>query len=334
MPRTRAVCALSPDQVVLREVNIPEPDPGEVVVRAEFSSISTGTERWVITGQFHPPGSKSSFPHPLVPGYQKAGVVEALGAEVRGLRVGQPVFATTARLADEEVIAGWGGHIEHSVLPQHEVIPLPEGLDPVKAAALVLTQVGYNGGSRPPVKPGDRALVIGDGLVGQWLGQMLRHRGARVVLAGRRPERLATAAQWSAARAVNIKEIPLEEVARQEAPGGFDLVADTVGTAESVAGLLGLVRRDGHLVLNGYYREGEHLLSIQQLHSREATVHAPAGWTRQRLEATLGLVESGALRVRELMTHILPAAKAAEAYRLVLDKPEAFLGICLDWRQL
>ncbi len=333
MAKTRAVCALSADQVVLREVTIPEPGPQEVVVRAEYSSISTGTERWVITGQFHPPGGKP-MSHPLVPGYQKAGVVEALGAEVSGLRVGQRVFATTAKLADEEVIAGWGGHIEHSVLPQGEVIPLPEGLDPVKAAALVLTQVGYNGGSRPPVRQGDQALVIGDGLVGQWLAQMLHHRGARVVLAGRRPERLACAAQWSADLAVNVRQTPLAEVARAEAPGGFDIVADSIGTAESVSQLLGLVRRDGHLVLNGYYREGEHLLSIQQLHSREITAHAPAGWTRQRLEATLGLVEAGALRVRELMTHIMPVEKASEAYHLVLHKPEAFLGICLDWRNL
>jgi 2-desacetyl-2-hydroxyethyl bacteriochlorophyllide A dehydrogenase len=333
MPKTRAVCALSADQVVLREVKIPDPGPQEVVVRAEYSSISTGTERWVITGQFHPPGGKP-FPHPLVPGYQKAGIVEALGAEVSGLQVGQRVFATTARLADAEVFAGWGGHIEHSVLPQREVIPLPEGLDPVKAAALVLTQVGYNGGSRPPVRSGDRALVVGDGLVGQWLAQMLRHRGARVLLVGRRPERLACAGQWSADRTVDVRQTPLAEAAQQEAPGGFDIVADTVGTAGSVAQVMGLVRRDGHLVLNGYYREGEHLLSIQQLHSREITAHAPAGWTRQRLEATLGLVEDGALRVRELMTHILPVEKAVEAYDLVLNKPQAFLGICLDWRNL
>jgi threonine dehydrogenase-like Zn-dependent dehydrogenase len=295
MPKTRAVCALSADQVVLREVKIPDPGPQEVVVRAEYSSISTGTERWVITGQFHPPGGKP-FPHPLVPGYQKAGIVEALGAEVSGLQVGQRVFATTARLADAEVFAGWGGHIEHSVLPQREVIPLPEGLDPVKAAA--------------------------------------RHRGARVLLVGRRPERLACAGQWSADRTVDVRQTPLAEAAQQEAPGGFDIVADTVGTAGSVAQVMGLVRRDGHLVLNGYYREGEHLLSIQQLHSREITAHAPAGWTRQRLEVTLGLVEDGALRVRELMTHILPVEKAVEAYDLVLNKPQAFLGICLDWRNL
>ena len=130
----------------------------------------------------------------------------------------------------------------------------------------------------------------------------------------------------------DVRETSLAEVARQEAPEGFDIVADSIGTAQSVEQLLGLVRRDGHLVLNGYYREGEHLLSIQQLHGREVTAHAPAGWTRQRLVDTLGLIQEDALHVRELMTHLLPVEKASEAYHLVLNKPEAFLGICLKWQ--
>lgn len=92
MVKTRVVCALSADQVLLREVTIPEPGPQEVVVRAEYPC--TGTERCVITGQLHPPVGKP-MSHPLVPRYQKVGVLEALGAVVSSLRVGQRVFATT-----------------------------------------------------------------------------------------------------------------------------------------------------------------------------------------------------------------------------------------------
>jgi 2-desacetyl-2-hydroxyethyl bacteriochlorophyllide A dehydrogenase len=330
--KTRAVCALSAETVVLRDVVVPDPEATEVVVRAEYSSISTGTERWVITGQFHAPGGKP-LPYPLVPGYQKVGVIEALGAEVTNLHVGQRVFATTSRLADEHVISGWGGHIEHSVLSQWEVIPLPESLDPIKASALVLTQVGYNGGYRPPVKVGDSALVIGDGLVGQWLAQALRCGGARVVLAGRRPDRLAIAAKYSADVTVNVRETPLEEVAKREAPGGFDIVVDSTGTRASLEQILALAHHESHLVLNGYYREGEHLLSIQHLHGKEITTHAPAGWTRDRLVATLDLVAKDAMHVRELMTHIMPVEQASDAYDLVLRKPEEFLGICLKWQK-
>lgn len=328
--RTHAVCAVAPDRVIFGEVTVPDPGPTEVLVHTAHSSISTGTERWVITGQFHPPGQPPT-PHPLVPGYQKVGTVEAFGDQVRGLSLGQWVFATTSRISDGATSA-WGGHIEHSVCDQREIIPLPDGLDPVKASALVLTQVGYNGGSRPHVKRGDAALVVGDGLVGQWLAQMLRHRGARVVLVGRRPERLALAKEHSADLTVNEREASLESVKADAAPEGFDIVADTVGTAKSAEKIVALVRRNGHLILNGYYREGEHMMSIQSLHAREATVHSPAGWSRERLLATLELVEQGVLKVRELTTHVIPARDAHRAYDLVLRKTEPFLGICLQWR--
>ncbi len=327
--RTRAVCALSPDRVELREVIVPDLGSHDLLVRAHYSMISTGTERWVITGQFHAPG-QPPLPWPVVPGYQKVGVVEAVGADVGDLAVGQWVFATTSLISDGAT-SGWGGHVLHSVCDHSQVIPLPGGLDPMKAAGLVLTQVGYNGGSRPPVSEGCLALVVGDGLVGQWLAQTLRGRGARVLLAGRRAERLALAREHSADDVVDVRETPLTALASGAAPGGFDIVADTIGTAESVASLTGLSRNNGHLILNGYYREGEHLLSMQALHSAEITVHAPAGWTRDRLLATLDLIASGGLRARELVTHVFPADEADRAYDLVLNKSEPFLGICLDW---
>jgi bacteriochlorophyllide a dehydrogenase len=330
--KTRAVCALSPDRVELREVSVPDLGSHDVLVRAHYSIISTGTERWVITGQFHAPG-QPSMSWPLVPGYQKVGVVEAVGAHVDDLTVGQVVFATISHIS-EGATSGWGGHILHSVCDQSQVIPLPDGLDPVKAASLVLTQVGYNGGSRPPVSKGDTALVVGDGLVGQWLAQTLRSRGAHVLLAGRRPERLALAREHSADDIVDVRETPLTVLAEGAVPEGFDIVADTIGTAESVDTLTDLSRNNGHLILNGYYRESEHLLSMQALHSAEITVHAPAGWTRERLLATLDLVASGDLRVRELVTHMIGADEADKAYGLVLNKSEPFLGICLDWTNI
>ena len=244
---------------------------------------------------------------------------------------GDRVFATTSRI-DSGATMGWGGHIAHSVCDEREVIPLPAGLDLKEAAALVLAQVGYNGGCRPPVSRGDPALVVGDGLVGQWLAQMLRHRGARVILVGRHAERLGIAAKHSADVAINERETTLDALKAQYAPDGFAVVGDSVGTVASVESVIRIARRDGHLVLNGYYREGEHLLSIQMLHGREITAHAPAGWTRARLLATLDLVESGALKVSPLHTHTFPVEQAARAYDLVLRKREPFLGIYFRWR--
>jgi 2-desacetyl-2-hydroxyethyl bacteriochlorophyllide A dehydrogenase len=111
-----------------------------------------------------------------------------------------------------------------------------------------------------------------------------------------------------------------------------DIVADTVATHESVELGLRLLRHDGQMVLNGYYREGYHLLSIQALHEKEITVHNPSGWTRPRLEATLALIESRRMEVEDLVTHVVQWEQAAEAYkRLVWNKEEEFLGIVIIW---
>ena len=75
------------------------------------------------------------------------------------------------------------GQISPSIGGRDGIWKLPGGLDPLAFSGLVLTQVGYNVGTRPRIEIGDGAIVIGDGLVGQWSAQTLAWRGARVLWA-------------------------------------------------------------------------------------------------------------------------------------------------------
>lgn len=316
-------------QVEIAEVDIPQPGEGEVLVRTEFSMISTGTERWIWQGEFHKPG-EAAPPFPLVPGYQRVGIVEEVGAGVADLQPGMRVAATVSRL--ERITAFSGSHCQYGVTAAAQCLVVSADVRPVAVSGLVLTQVGYNGGSRPRVREGDVCVVLGDGLVGQWIAQRLAQRGARVVVAGKHELRLDRAEAHAGAQGVNVLEEDLDAVVAELAPDGADVVVDTVSVPESVDLAIRLVRHDGQLVLNGYYREGKHLLSIQDLHEKEITVHNPAGWTRERLEATLELIQSGEFEVEQLVTHLVRWDRAPEAYRrLVWDKAEEFLGIVIDW---
>jgi len=327
--RSPAVTFTGPGEVEMREVEVPGPREKEVLVRTEYSLISSGTERWIWRGEFHQPG-QAPHPVPLVPGYQRVGIVEDVGSGVTGVQPGMRVFATVSRL--EEVTAFAGSHCQYGVTPLDQCLPVEPGVSPVSVSGLVLTQVGYNGGSRPRVEPGDLAVVLGDGLVGQWLAQRLAHRGATVIVAGKHELRLDRAEAYARARGVDVTQTDLEEEVRKARPQGADIVAETLAVPESVDLGVRLLRHDGHLVLNGYYREGYHLVSIQAFHNKEITVHNPSGWTRERLEATLELVEGGQMEVEGLVTHLVPWTKAADAYkRLVWNKEEEFLGIAIDW---
>lgn len=330
---TQAVVFERPGEVVVRPVELPDLAPDDVLVRTEWSALSPGTEGRVLEDRFFP-RSFTGQRFPTVPGYQRVGTIEAVGGAVAGLRIGQRVFATRGRVSGG-VAATWGGHTALSPTPAAEIMALPDDVDGRVAAGLVLAQVGYNGAMRPArTGPGALVVVVGDGLVGQYAAQVSRARGADVLLAGRRTDRLAAAARHSAAEVLDVRTQDLAAAVRARRPEGADVVIDTSSTAAGVRAATELLRRDGELVLLGWYPEGESLLDAFWFiaGSRELAAHFTGGWTRPRLDATLAAMRAGELRVAELITHELPWRSAADAFGLSRDRSEAHLGIVIDWR--
>lgn len=217
------------------------------------------------------------------------------------------------------------------VAPAEAVIRLPEAVSTREASGLLLAQVGYNGASKPPVRPGDVAVVIGEGLVGQYAAQVLRHRGVRVIISGLVPGRLETAARFSADEVLHASELGAHM--RAHYPGGVAIAVDTASSAATVRMAAGLLARDGHLVMNGFYPPPESTVDWHWLRGKELTLHCPNSRTRARLEATLGLIAEGAVKVEELVTHELPLADAPGAYAMLLDPAAAFLGVVIRWTE-
>jgi len=333
MSRTAlAIVNVAPNRVELQEVGIPDPGPDDVVVRTRHSMISNGTERSVLAGERgygRAEGDPNAPPFPQVGGYQKVGIVEAMGGNVRGIAEGDWVFATMGRVNLREF--PMAGHVGVTVTHHNEVLKLPAGLDPVAASGLVTTQVGYNHGSRPPVGEGTRAIVVGDGLVGLWSAETLQARGAAVMLVGRHEERLRTFEMKGDSRAVNARDADVDQAAAEFAPGGAPVVIDTLTTTDALHASLRFLAHDGHIVAGGYYIQGHNLIDYMQLTAREATLYAPGGWTRARLERTLQWVVEGRLRVLDKITHRWPVARAVDGFDLLVRKYEPFLAMVVDW---
>jgi 2-desacetyl-2-hydroxyethyl bacteriochlorophyllide A dehydrogenase len=247
---------------------------------------------------------------------------------VTNLERGQAVFATVSQTPG--MFFSHGGHVSPAVTHRSQIWKVPQGVDPLALSGLVLTQVGYNCGMRPQIEPGDAAIVIGDGMVGHWSAQTLAHRGARVMILGKHDERLALYAKRPGDRTVNITAGDPVAAARAWAPEGVQAVIDTVGSVPSIEALIGVLRRFGHIVSAGFHGL-RGLIDIQKLRDRELTLHAPAGWTKERMDATLALVASGVLQTTHLITHRFPVDRAAEAFELILSRRERVLGVILDW---
>ncbi|XID91534.1 zinc-binding alcohol dehydrogenase [Paenibacillaceae bacterium WGS1546] len=315
-----------------QQVDIPEPGPDEVVVDVEVSWISNGTESSFFRGERiagdTPYEEGAPWPFPIVAGYQKVGVVTHVGAEVvDDLKVGDRVFATVSRVSG--MFDPYGGHVNPAVTPAHQIWKLPEGLPSADYAGLVLTQVGYNCGARAPVRAGDRAIVLGDGLVANWTAQTLLHRGAQVIVLGRHDDRLAF--MPGEAVAVNTKKADAVNAAREFAPDGAAIIVDTVGDMDSIHTLFPLLAYNSHIVSAGFYGPRGHI-DIQKLRAKEVTLHTPAGWTKERMDETLQGVSDGWLKTGSLITHRYPSERADEAWRLIAEKKEPCLGIVLDWK--
>ena len=330
--KSQAVVFTAPNDVEFKEVDCPDPTREQVVIRLTHSWISNGTEGSFLRGEridgdtAYRPGD--SWPFPIVAGYQRIGVVDWIGDAVTDLSVGETVFSVLGEV--NGMFMARGGQVSPSVTGRGGIWRLPSGSDPLAFSGMVLTQVGYNCGARAPVGSGDTALVIGDGLVGQWAAQTMRWRGAQVDVVGRHDDRLAQAVHLSGAHAVTSMCHDELETLRGIAPDGVQVMVDTVGSIAAIERYMPLMRRYGHIVSAGFYGR-EDQLALQPPRYKELSIHLLSGWTEERMDQTLELIANGTLQTTPLITHHFPAFKAAEAWALIEGKSSPVLGVILDW---
>jgi 2-desacetyl-2-hydroxyethyl bacteriochlorophyllide A dehydrogenase len=325
--QTLAVVFTAPNEAALREIEMPDPAPDEAQIRTTYSTISVGTEGWVLQNLF----TWQPTPYPCVPGYQRTGVIEKLGRDVRGWHVGDAVMATTGVFAGS-VHSAWGSHVAVANTRAAELYRLPAGTDLVDASGAVVAQVGYNAAARLALQPGEWVVVYGDGLIGQSAAQAARARGARVILVGHRAERLALAAQHSADAALDSRQADI--TARVNALTGGQPVCGVLDTVQHVDAqqqyVPWLEHGRGQIVYSGFSPTPT-WADMALLQKRELTTHYVSGWTRARMEATLQLMGAGQMRLRPLVTHLVSPDMAPAMYGMTLTKNAPFLGITFQW---
>lgn len=333
--KSTAVVFTARNRVEYRAIESPEPGPEDAVVELHHSWISNGTEGSFLRGEriagdtAWRPGDPEPFP--MVAGYQKVGRVLAVGAKVTRFAPGDWVFATASRVCgmfDNK----FAGHVSPSVCDQRSLMPLPPGLDPVAFAGLVLAQVGYNCGTRSAVRAGQVAVVVGDGLVGQWAGQTLASQGATVVMIGRHADRLARFARHG--RTLTAGTDNGVAAVKALALGSVQIVVETAGSMSALTGYLPLMARNGHMVIAGFYPKAAEvnlLLALQQFRNYEISFDLVSGWTQERLDATMRSVAERRLDTLGLISHRFPVERAAEAWALIESKRDPVLGVVLDW---
>jgi 3-hydroxyethyl bacteriochlorophyllide a dehydrogenase len=317
-------------KVEARELAVPERKTGEVKIEAAFSLLSPGTEMSIALG--HRP-ENAKFPY--VPGYQGVGRVVEAGGRVKGFREGDDVLYLGGR-TEAPVEPVWGAHQKTIVCGTESLIPLPKGLAAAEAALAPLFAVGMHGVNLAQVAPSDVVVILGHGLIGAGAAQAARARGAFVIVSEPDPARRELAARHAAHLVVDPGNESLADAVRSVLPEGSrgaDVVMESSGVAALIEPGMELCRFGARYVLQGWY-SGDISFCFMTAHRRQLSLHLPTGWgPAGTKEAALRLAAAGIFQTAPYLSHRVPAAEAAEGYRLAMGSGRGgILGMVFDWQ--
>ena len=330
-----AVVFVEPERMEIRDMELPEPGPAQIGIKTVFSGVSQGTERWALTGRYNHFDENPSAYYPNSPGYQAAGIVDVVGAEVDDLAVGDHVFTMGTNFVDPDHKYPGPCQASHSgylVVDRSAAWKVAPEVDLATASMFHVAAVSRSGVRITKIQPGELVVVIGLGMIGQMSAQAARGAGARVIATDLIASRCAAAAAHSADRVIDGTNENLEDVVREEVPDGADVVIDTTGDHRMFNRCRDLIRHEGRIAMQGYYPDPIQI-DFHPTHLTRATVTFPCGWDDEFNGELAEDMASGAIVIEPLITHRIGFRDAAEAYELVVEHPERSLGMVLDWAE-
>lgn len=224
------------EMMVLEEIPVPEPGPGEVRVKVAAAGLNF-IDVYQRSGQY-------KMPLPFTPGMEAAGMVDALGAGVHGVHVGERVAYCMVS----------GAYADYAIAPAATLVPVPDAVSMEQAAALMVQGMTahYLALSTYPLKPGDTALVhAGAGGAGRLLVQIARRCGARVLATVGSQEKAVLARSAGADEVILYNEVDFEAMVKEVTGGkGVEVVYDSVGKT-TFDKSLNCLRPRGYMVLYG-----------------------------------------------------------------------------------
>jgi NADPH2:quinone reductase len=317
VPAVRAVLCREfgpPESLTVEDVDEPTPADGQVVVDVRACSVNF-PDVLIIQNlyQFKPP-------LPFSPGAEIAGVVSAVGRNVKGITVGDRILAST----------GWGGLAEKVAVAAGAVIPIPEGIDFVDASAFLYAYgtSHYALKDRAHLQPGETLVVLGAaggvGLAAVELGAVM---GATVVAAASSDDKLELCRERGASLTINYATEDLKARIREVTGGaGADVIYDPVGGAYSEPALRAIAWEGRFLVIGFAAGQIPAIpLNLALLKSCQivgvywgAFVGRYPDRHRQNVEELMGWWRDGKLRPHVSSTY--PLERASEAIRELADR--------------
>lgn len=328
----------------VKEVADPRAGPSEVLIRVHACGIC-GSD---VHGM---DGSTGRRQPPIIMGHEAAGIIESVGEEVSTWRAGDRVtFDSTiycgscnncrtgrVNLCDARRVLGVscdeyrqdGAFAECIVVPEHILYRVPDGLSLEHAALAEPAAVAAHAVGRALLHLGDTAVVIGAGMIGLLILQMLRARGCgRIVAVDVDSLRLELALKLGADFTVNASEGKvLERVLACTGGQAAHIAYEAVGRSETVDTALHAVRKGGAVVLVGNVAPRIDL-ALQTAVTREITLHGSCASSGE-YPIALNLMASGAVQIDPLISAVAPLEDGPAWFRRLYERQPGLMKVLL-----
>lgn len=320
MTTMRAAILTAPGQLDVTTVARPEPGAGEVRLRLEGCGVcASNVEPWEGQPWSTFPGEAGGM------GHESWGTVDAVGADVTTVAIGDRVTALTGK-----------SYAEYDLVAADRLVALPPALadQPFPGEPLGCAMNIFH---RADIHAGQWVAIVGIGFLGAVLCRLASEAGAKVIAVSRRAESLDLARQYGAAETVPMHDHHniIASVHALTDGRGCERVIEAVGKQWPLDLAGELVAEGGKLIVAGYHQDGPRQVSMQMwnwkgidvinAHERDPDVQMRG--LREGVEA----VASGRVDLRPLLTHRYPLDRLGEALAATRDKPAGFVKAIVEY---
>ncbi len=323
-----------PGQVEIRTEDLPALPDDQVRVQAIVSAISPGSEMLVYRGQCpqdlpdaHDPLS-SNITYPIAYGYASVGQVVEVGKSVPRELLGKLVF-------------GFQPHTSHWQAAPENLHPVPDGLSPLTACFLPNMETAVNLVHDTSPLLGERALVLGQGIVGLLVTALLTEFPLeKLVTTELHPLRQA-ASEHLGAVCVNVSQGNADEAVRQALGSPADFCIEISGSPAALDTAIRQTGFGGRIIIGSWYGEKKagldlggafHRSRIQLISSQVSSINPAlsARWDKlRRFEAAWQALRR--IKPEQWVTQTFPLGQAAQAYQLLDEQPGQTIQVMFDY---
>jgi L-iditol 2-dehydrogenase len=328
-----------------REMPMPaDPGPGEVLIKIKAVGICGSDLHWYKDGRIGPTLAQ----YPQILGHEPAGDVVAVGPGVACFKPGDRVLIEPAINCGTCEMCMSGRHnactrskfmggpgtpgllLEYAVVPQENVVHIPDSLDYVQGTVVEPLAVAVHVLRMSKIRLGDSVAVIGAGPVGLLTAAVARAAGAgKIFIADKLAHRVAMGTKMGADIGVHMPSESLRDVVMDQTRGrGVDVVIDAAGESSTVNAGLSIARWGGQYMLVGLPVELEMKLDLHLAMGKELNIQAMRRSNHTAHEA-IELLEAGKIG-DAMVTHRIPLAKTPEVFKVLDDYSEGVGKVVIE----